>query len=232
MSQFFPKILPEPSTDTAYRTERLARLSGVVKTFNPWFAKTYAQANMTGEPIDVDAVDYLYYEQLLSPPFFDSEADVCLTTAMVLGEFLVRYLGFVWCRSNLLPNSPYQVFNANNRVHICLPSLIARHWHIRGDMNMDFDRILLDILLMDDNHFIEEHPMTALYNSLWEKSDYIRRFGFYPPDEVVDLFKECYEKNEEDVLRLLEFSVFGLKGADDEWQYIIKILENIKNWGN
>lgn len=36
---------------------------------------------------------------------------------------LVKHLGFVWCRSTLLHDLPYQIYNANNDVHICLPSL-------------------------------------------------------------------------------------------------------------
>ncbi len=137
---------------------------------------------------------------------------------------MVKHLGFVWCRSALLPNSPYQIFNANNYVHICLPSLIAHYWYLRGDMNVDFNAILHDIILMDYNHFIDDHPMTALLHGFWEKEDYIRRFGYYPPDDVVALFKECYNKQNEEVFYALGFSVFGLTGTDGEWQKIIEIL--------
>ena len=95
---------------------------------------------------------------------------------MILGEFLVKHLGFTWCRSVLLPHLPYQIINKNNHVHICLTSLIAHYWHQRGDMNMDFEQILTDIIAMDASHFVFEHPMTALVNTLWSKDDYIRHF--------------------------------------------------------
>lgn len=228
MSQFHPRIFPENPKNSELRTQRLCQLyDDIIAAYDRRLPIDYDDISTTGSVADIYAVEYLYYEQLLSPPLFADKQDVCLTTAMLLGAFLVRHLGFSWCQSSALPDSPCQVYRDSDGLYLNLPSFIAHKWHLRGDMNFDFENVIVDIITMHHLHSIDDHPMTALGHGLIEKDDYIRRFGYYPPDRVVELFGCCYDKYHEDVFYQLGLSVFELTGTDEEWQQIVRLLENM-----
>ena len=182
---------------------------------------------MTGSVADIYAVGYLYYEQLLSPPLFNDEQDICLSTAMLLGEFLVRHLGLAGVRAMPCPTALVKcTVTVMSFISIC-PVLSLINGILGGDMNFDFENVIVDIITMHHLHSVDDHPMTALGHSLIEKDDYIRRFGYYPPDKVVELFNYCYDNFGEDVFYHLGLSVFELTGTDAEWQQIVRLLENM-----
>ena len=228
MSQFHPRIFPENPKNSELRAQRLRRLyDDMMVAYDKRLPIDYDAISMTGSVADIDALGYLYYEQLLSPPLFSYEQDVCLTTAMLLGKFLVRHLGFVWCQSNALPDSPCQVYRDSDELYLNLPSYLAHKWHLRGDMNFDFENVIVAIITIHYLHSIDDHPMMALRYGFWEKDDYMRRFGYYPPDKVLELFNYCYDNFGEYVFYHLGLSMFELTGTDEEWQQIVRLLENM-----
>lgn len=126
MSQFHPRISPENPKNSELRAQRLRQLyDDMMVAYDRRLPIDYDDISMTGSVADIYALGYLYYEQLLSPPLFNDEQDICLTTAMLLGEFLVRHLGFVWCQSSALPDSPCQVYRDSDELYLNLPSYIA-----------------------------------------------------------------------------------------------------------
>ena len=227
MSQFCPRTCPENPVNAQRRARRLSKLRDDIWALDKSFQIQFPDITMTGSVADVEAVGYLFYEQLLSPPLFADEQDVCLTTAMILGEFLVRHLGFGWCQSNVLPDAPCQVYRADDQLYLNLPSYIAHQWHMKGDMNLYFEHVIADIVVMHYLHSMEDHPMTALRHGIWDRDAYIRRFGYFPPEKVVTLFNRCYDQYGEDVFYELGTSVFELTCKDSEWQDIIRLLENM-----
>jgi hypothetical protein len=207
---------------------RLARETAIARFVARW-AETPSLMAMgpgpagRGGAADIEALDYVIYENLYSLFFADRKAFVAGATA-IFGNCLAHLLHFEWCCVELPSGTVTGLKHPQLDIVLPLEALIVAKLsglpQYGGFESLFFDIYSMSYFWGPGHHFLEESQLNL------EEGAFESRWGFVVPDRVRDGYAAFCAVDNPLAARLLGLAAYDWEGIPD-WTRIVDAMSEV-----